>query len=109
MTIAAKSFISRNSIIYNLNRILPLQQLNQIIIDCRTFDFCTILEIVQFTPNCYKLTVNTNEIDEEEQDFELIRNNEIFQYISNTNKVIDLIIKSTCNFFYQKQIKILVI
>ena len=103
LTIAANSFISRDSIINNLNRILSLQQLNQIIIDCPTFDFRAILDILQFTPNCYKLSLNRIEIDDEEEEEE--EEQQDLELVSQINKIRDLTVKSVCKL---KEIQLLI-
>ncbi|CAF1183921.1 unnamed protein product, partial [Rotaria sordida] len=74
-----------DSISTTLNRILPLKQLTKLIINSSNFTFEQIINLIRFTPNLYVLKLDFlsfNGIN-----LELIEQNEIFQFVSNTNKI----------------------
>ncbi|CAF4438126.1 unnamed protein product [Rotaria sp. Silwood2] len=74
-----------DSITTTLNRMIPLKQLTKLIIETHDFPFDDILKLLCFTSNLYILKVNLSSINE--IDPNLVMKNEIFQYLSKTNKI----------------------
>ncbi len=95
LTISSSAYMPHDSISTILGRILPLKQLNQIIIDCNYLNFVVVVEILRFIPNCYKLKLNSIELNEE--DLVSLRNDATFRLTSNIHQIRDITIKSTCN------------
>jgi hypothetical protein len=103
LTIGNNVYIPHNSISTILGRILSLKQLNQIIIDCNYLNFVVIVEILRFIPNCYKLKLNSIELDK--KDLVSLQKDATFRSTSNVHQIRDVTIKLTCTL---KQVKLLV-
>ncbi|CAF4786954.1 unnamed protein product [Rotaria sp. Silwood1] len=73
-----------------LNRIIPLKQITILIIDLYTFSFEQLTNLLYFLPNIH--TLKSNFINYNENNLL----NDIFEYISKTNKIKNLDIKSLC-------------
>ncbi|CAF1261998.1 unnamed protein product [Rotaria sordida] len=73
-----------------LNRIIPLKQITILIIDLYTFSFEQLINLLYFLPNIHTLKCNFINYNENN----LL--NDIFQYVSKTNKIKNLYIKSLC-------------
>ncbi|CAF3838607.1 unnamed protein product [Rotaria sp. Silwood1] len=96
LTISDDEYIPCDSITTILNRIVLLEKLQKIIINCKHFSFDTVVKILCSTPNCSKLILHSlllNEIDGVS-----LKDNSLFQVISNKNKMKDLTVKSMCTF-----------
>ncbi|UJR13138.1 hypothetical protein I4U23_000162 [Adineta vaga] len=73
----------------NLNRILPLQQLQTLNIKCNHLSLSKIMNILSSTPNVHTLTFQT---------MSLYKESEIFQSVSKTNRVINVAFARRCTF-----------
>jgi hypothetical protein len=102
LTISDDQYTSSDALTTALDRIIPFEQLNKIIINCNTFQFDTLVQILYFTPNCYQLILKSLSLDEVK--LSSIEHDPRFRSISTINKTSDLVIESICNF---KQIKLL--
>ncbi|CAF3739137.1 unnamed protein product [Rotaria sp. Silwood1] len=51
--------VSRDLIVMDLNRFLPLQQLTKLTIECHHFSFEQLIELLQFTPNVHVLKLDS--------------------------------------------------
>jgi hypothetical protein len=102
LTISDDQYTSSDVLTNALDRVLPFEQLNKIIINCNTFHFDTLVQILYFTPNCYQLILRSLSLDEAK--LALIEHDPRFRSISKINKTTDLVIKSICSL---KQLKLL--
>ena len=87
----------------DLKRIIPLNQLNTLNIDCQNFCFKQFLRLLQFTPNIHTLTFDCQSISE--QNSISIQQNEIFVLVSNSNIITNVFIKER---YSSENIKLLV-
>jgi hypothetical protein len=85
---------SDDSISATFNRILPLQQLNKLIINSLNISFEQIIKLIRFTPNLN--TFKFNLLSFIGTNFKLIEQSEDFQYVSNTNKITNLELREPC-------------
>ncbi|CAF1484379.1 unnamed protein product [Rotaria sordida] len=77
-----------NSIIFN--RIIPVKQITKLTIDCYYFSFQQLINLLHFLPNIHILKWNFINYNENN----LL--NDTFEYVSKTNKIKNLDIKSLC-------------
>ncbi|UJR18408.1 hypothetical protein I4U23_005313 [Adineta vaga] len=82
------------SIIKNLNRILPLQQLQTLNIKCNHLSLLKMMEILSSTPNVHTLTFQTMPLYTENE--RIIEQNEIFQSVSKINRIINVAFAHRC-------------
>ncbi|CAF4984237.1 unnamed protein product [Rotaria sp. Silwood1] len=85
---------SDDSISTTLNRILPLKQLTKLNIKSSNFPFEQIIKLIHFTPNLHTLKLDFLSLNEIY--LKLIEQNEIFRYVSNTNKITNIDIGEKC-------------
>jgi hypothetical protein len=85
---------SFNESIDHLNRILPLSQMTQLLINCDGFCFTKVIQLLQFTPNIHKLRVYS--MDLYSTDCESIKKSETFQLVSKTNLIKNFTVESGC-------------
>ncbi|CAF1428049.1 unnamed protein product [Adineta ricciae] len=78
----------------SLNRILPLQQLQILVIEYSHLSFLKIIEFLSYTPNVHTLTFQTMLLLKENK--KTIKQNEIFQSISKINRVTNIKYASEC-------------
>ncbi|CAF4669958.1 unnamed protein product, partial [Rotaria sp. Silwood2] len=95
LTIKNYSRTYYGSILTALNQIIPLKQLNKLIIDCNDFPIKEFMNLINSTPNLCTLKWNFQSIDETKS--KLIQQSEIFRSISNTNKIQNLEILNCCS------------
>ncbi|CAF1491271.1 unnamed protein product [Rotaria sordida] len=81
LTVSVDEYISHDSTIVILNRILPLNKLNKIIINSEHFPFDIVVKILSFTPNCSKLILHSLLLNE--NDRTSLKNEPTFRVISN--------------------------
>jgi hypothetical protein len=84
-----------DSIITSLNRIVPLQQLTVLDIECPYFSWEQIVEVIHCTPNLHTFKFQSPRFDE--NSLKLIQQSEMFQYVSKTNKINNLELHLWCN------------
>jgi hypothetical protein len=86
LTIRFRFFIPSDSIfITNLYRIVPLVQITKLVITLFNFPFEQMIELIRLTPRLHTLkleAVSVNEISSK-----LIRESDLFQYVSKTNQI----------------------
>jgi len=82
------------SIPQTLNHILPLEKLNKLVIQCYDFSFEQIIKLIRFTSNLNTLKFILSSFYE--IDSKLIKQNQTFQYVSNTNKIQNLDVRADC-------------
>jgi hypothetical protein len=86
LTIRFRFFIPSDSIfITNLYRIVPLVQITKLVITLFNFPFEQMIELIRLTPVLHTLkleAVSVNEISSK-----LIRESDLFQYVSKTNQI----------------------
>ncbi|CAF3800333.1 unnamed protein product [Rotaria sp. Silwood1] len=83
-----------DSISTTLNCILPLKQLTKLNIKSSNFPFEQIIKLIHFTPNLHTLKLDFLSLNEIY--LKLIEQNEIFRYVSNTNKITNIDIREKC-------------
>ncbi|CAF3703632.1 unnamed protein product [Rotaria sp. Silwood1] len=77
--------VSRDLIVMDLNRFLPLQQLTKLTIECHHFSFEQLIELLQFTPNVHVLKLDS--ILLYRTDSVSIQQNELSKLVSNMNTI----------------------
>ena len=77
-----------------LNGILPLKQLNALIIEAVSITFEQLIKLIHCTPNLH--TLKFQFILLSKSNGTLIEQNEIFQQVSNTNKITNLELHESC-------------
>ncbi|CAF2701888.1 unnamed protein product [Rotaria sp. Silwood2] len=90
LTLSDTFEIPRDSIVRDLNRIIPLEQLSTLSLDCHRFAFHQVIELLNFTPNVHTLKLNSILLNG--SDSVSIQQNATFQIVSNTNIVKNMII-----------------
>lgn len=94
LTLSETFDVPRDSLVTHLSRIIPLEQLTHLILNCHRFHFEQIIEFLHSTPNIRTLLLDsvllygTNSISFEQDD--------IFQIVSNTNVITNLTIDKEC-------------
>jgi hypothetical protein len=83
------------SILTALNQIIPLKQLNKLVIDCNDFPVQQILNLIILTPNLNRLKWNFQSIDQTK--LKLIQQSQTFRSISSTNKIQNFEIIHCCS------------
>ncbi|CAF4723425.1 unnamed protein product [Rotaria sp. Silwood1] len=76
---------SNDSIPTTLHRMIPLKQLTKLVIEYYKFSFIEIIQFLHFTPNLYALKLDY--LPFSHLSFNVIKPNEVFQYVSNRNKI----------------------
>ncbi|CAF3841478.1 unnamed protein product [Rotaria sp. Silwood1] len=74
-----------DSIIIDLNRLLPLKQLTKLNIECHHFSFEQLIDLLQFTPNVHVLKLDS--ILLYRTDSVSIQQNELSKLVSNMNTI----------------------
>ena len=82
------------SIAATLNRMIPLEQLTKLVIECYHFPFGQMIKLIRFIPNLHSLKLGFLSFNELYSNF--IHKTEIFQYVSNTNKIKNLELRDWC-------------
>ncbi|CAF4947184.1 unnamed protein product, partial [Rotaria sp. Silwood1] len=77
--------VPRDSIIIDLNRLLPLKQLTKLNIECHHFSFEQLIDLLQFTPNVHVLKLDS--ILLYRTDSVSIQQNELSKLVSNMNTI----------------------
>ncbi|CAF2878103.1 unnamed protein product [Rotaria sp. Silwood2] len=90
LTLSDTFEIPRDSIVRDLNRIIPLEQLSTLSLDCHRFAFHQVIELLNFTPNVHTLKLNSILLNG--SDSVSIQQNATFRIVSNTNIVKNMII-----------------
>lgn len=103
MTISFDDRRRQYSITSDFDQFIQLDKIHKINIHSNRFYFVTLIQMLYSTPNCSELIINSLLL--ENQDLSSIRHNPTFLSVSNTNKITDIIFKTTCTF---KQLKLLV-
>jgi hypothetical protein len=75
----------------NLNRIISLSQVTTLVIECSSMWFTLLIEILRFTFNLHTLKLPYLSIDETS-----IQQNEVFIFVSNTNKIKTVSFRGQC-------------
>ena len=96
--------IHRHSIVDNLNRIITLQQLIKLTINCYNLPFEQMIELLQFTSNINTLKFNSMLLSQ--IDSISIQQNDVFKLVSKMNIVTNLTIEKEITL---KQIQLLVV
>jgi hypothetical protein len=94
---------TNNSIAPFLIRIIPLQQLTSLIIECHRFSFIQVIELLQFTPNIRTLKFETMPLFK--SDDISIQQSGIFRFVSIINNIKNVTFKGKCTF---ERLKLLV-
>ncbi|CAF2917603.1 unnamed protein product [Rotaria sp. Silwood2] len=76
---------SNDSVPKPLRRMIPLKQLTKLVIECYKFSFAEIIQLLRFTPNLYALKLDY--LPFSGINLNVIKQNEVFQYVSNRNKI----------------------
>jgi hypothetical protein len=92
LTLWKKFDVPRDSIVIDLNRIIPLRQLTKLTLACHRLPFKQVIELLHFTPNIHTLELDS--ILLYRTDSVSIQQNDIFQLVSNTNIVTTLTINN---------------
>jgi hypothetical protein len=85
---------SHDSLATSLNRIIPVRQLTQLIIDCQRFSFEHLVELLSLTPNMH--TLKFDSIQFYGTDSVSIQQNETFILASKTNTVTNVTVEQEC-------------
>ncbi|CAF1424667.1 unnamed protein product [Rotaria sordida] len=85
LTIKHRFETSGDSIPTTLHRMIPLKQLTKLVIECYKFSFVEIFQLLYLTPNLYALKLD--HLFFSDINLNVIKENEVFQYVSNTNKI----------------------
>jgi hypothetical protein len=91
LTLSETFDVPRDSIVNNLNHIIPLRQLTKLTLACHRLPFKQVIELLHFTPNIHTLKLDS--ILLYRTDSLSIQKNDLFQIVSNTNTVINLTIE----------------
>jgi hypothetical protein len=92
LTLWKKFDVPRDSIVIDLNRIIPLRQLTKLTLVCHRLPFKQVIELLHFTPNIHTLKLDSMLFYR--TDSVSIQQNDIFQLVSNTNIVTTLTINN---------------
>ncbi|CAF1573541.1 unnamed protein product [Rotaria sp. Silwood1] len=87
---------SNDSISKSLRRMIPLKQLTKLVIECYKFTFTEIIQLLRFTPNLYALKLDYLPFGD--INLNVIKQNKVFQYVSNRNKIKILDFRVWCSF-----------
>ncbi|CAF1618845.1 unnamed protein product [Rotaria sordida] len=85
LTIKHRFETSDDSIPTTLHCMIPLKQLTKLVIECYKFSFIEIFQLLYLTPNLYALKLD--HLFFSDINLNVIKENEVFQYVSNTNKI----------------------
>jgi len=77
-----------------LNRILPLNLLTELVIDCGRFSLKKVMELIQSAPSLHTLKLSSIPLFKDTR--ETIQQSELFQVVSATNKVQHVIYSEVC-------------
>ena len=86
--------ITRSTITINLNHIIPLKQLTKLILVCHHFSFKKMIDLLYFTPYLHTLIFESMPFYKD--DYISIEKSDIFQLVSNTNNIKNVIFKDRC-------------
>jgi hypothetical protein len=90
LTLSGKFEVPRDPLVSNLNRIIPLKQLTKLTLECHRLPFEQLIELLHFTPTIH--TLNLDSVLLYRMDSVAIQQNNLFQFVSNTNIVTNLTI-----------------
>ncbi len=76
---------SDNSFITSLYRIVPLVQITKLVITLFNFPFEQMIELIRLTPSLHTLKVKVASVNEISS--KLIKESDLFQYVSKTNQI----------------------
>ncbi|CAF3013301.1 unnamed protein product [Rotaria sp. Silwood2] len=76
---------SDDSIPTTLHRMIPLKQLTKLVIECYKFSFVEIFQLLRLTPNLYAFKLD--HVSFSDINLNVIKQNEVFQYVSKRNKI----------------------
>ncbi|CAF3725719.1 unnamed protein product [Rotaria socialis] len=85
-----------DSISTSLSRIVPLQQLTKLVIECYNFPWEEIVKLLCFTPNLDALKLDFIKFNE--NNINLMTKSKTYQYVSNTNKIKNLDVRHACSY-----------
>ncbi|CAF1027794.1 unnamed protein product [Adineta steineri] len=88
------SISTYRSIESGLNRILPLQQIKTLVIQCHHFSFLKMIKLLSYIPNLHRLTFQTMPLFKENKIS--IEQNEQFQSLCKTNSVATVTFRQIC-------------
>ncbi|CAF3832632.1 unnamed protein product [Rotaria sordida] len=86
---------SSDSTIATLQRMIPLKQLTKIVTECCIFPIDNIINLLCFTPNVHTLNLNSLLLYDINKNSN--KQNEIFQYVSEKNKIQTLVLYWKCS------------
>lgn len=87
---------NRASIVTDLDRILPLQQLTRLTIKCPQFSVQRLIKILCQTPHLHTLTLRSMPCYKRTKDYASIEQSEDFQFVSNTNSIRTVTCDAAC-------------
>jgi len=90
-------------IISTIVGIMPLSKLTKIAIDNERIYLTDIIKMLCLTPNCNKLMLNSVVLDK--SNILSLQCSENFQFLSDTNNITDITVKSSCTF---EQVQLLI-
>jgi hypothetical protein len=89
LTIRYSFFLpSDRSFITNLYRIVPLAQITKLVITLYSSPFEQMIELIRLTPSLHTLKLGVESLDETSS--KLIKQSDLFQYVSKTNQITNL-------------------
>jgi hypothetical protein len=74
---------------------MPLEQLTKLVIECHSFPFGQIVQLIRFMPNLHTLKLNFLSFNDPYS--RLISTTDIFHYVSKTNKIQNLELHDWCS------------
>jgi len=103
LTISNNVDVFDELIISTIVGIMPLSKLTKITINNDRIYLTDIIKMLCLTPNCNKLMLNSIVLDE--RNILSLQFSENFQFLSNTNNITDITVKSSCTF---EQVQLLI-
>jgi hypothetical protein len=85
---------TRSSLAFILNRIIPLNQLTKLVIECHHFSFKKLIELLRFTPHLHTLIFKSMPFYK--NDYMSIEESETFRVVSNTNMITEVTFTDQC-------------
>lgn len=79
-----------------LNRIVPLQQLTKLAIECHYFSFKKMIELLCYTPNIRTLKFKSMPSYQKANDYTSVEQMETFRLVSNTNNITNVTFTGKC-------------
>jgi hypothetical protein len=85
---------TRTSLSSILNRIIPLNHLTKLVIECHHFSFKKMIELLRFTPHLHTLIFESMPFYK--NDYMSIEESETFRLVSNTNAITEVTFTDKC-------------